>query len=219
MLTPVQIDIFFDLICPWCFIGKHRMERALADRPGRPVELRWLPFQLNPGMPTDGMDRDEYLAAKFGGPDRAEQIYAMVAETAKRDGMAMDLDGIERTPNTLDAHRLVRYFAARGASAAEATDAIFRAYFQQCRDIGDRAVLADIGAELGHDRGAVAEHLDGDADVSGVRGADAAARRLGIQAVPCFVFDRRYALSGAQDPESFYPMFDLAEVEPATSHR
>jgi predicted DsbA family dithiol-disulfide isomerase len=214
----MQIDIFFDLVCPWCFIGKHRMDRALAGRPGLRVEFRWQPFQLNPSMPAAGMNRRDYLSAKFGGSGRAAQIHAMVAETAERDGLAFELDAIRRTPNTLDAHRLARYAARHGCDPAIAAEAIFCAYFQQGRDIGDRGVLADIAGELSLDRQDAARHLDGRGDINHVRAADAAARRMGIQAVPCFVFDRRYALSGAQEPESFFPMFDLAGAEASLSH-
>ena len=214
----MQIDIFFDLVCPWCFIGKHRMDRALAERPSLPVDLNWQPFQLNPGMPPGGMDRRDYLSAKFGGSGRAAQIYAMVAETAERDGLTLELDAIRRTPNTLDAHRLVRFATRHGRDPAGVAEAIFRAYFQQGRDIGDRNTLADIGEEIGLDRNSVADHLASRTDINHVRSADAAARRMGIQAVPCFVFDRRYALSGAQEPDSFIPMFDLAGAEASLSH-
>ena len=214
----MQIDIFFDLVCPWCFIGKHRMDRALAERPSLPVDLNWQPFQLNPGMPPGGMDRRDYLSAKFGGSGRAAQIYAMVAETAERDGLILELDAIRRTPNTLDAHRLVRFATRHGRDPAQVAEAIFQAYFQQGRDIGDRNTLADIGEEIGLDRAGVADHLASRTDINHVRSADAAARRMGIQAVPCFVFDRRYALSGAQEPDSFIPMFDLAGAEASLSH-
>ncbi len=214
----MQIDIFFDLVCPWCFIGKHRMDRALAERPSLPVELNWQPFQLNPGMPPGGMDRRDYLSAKFGGSGRAAQIYAMVAETAERDGLCLELDAIHRTPNTLDAHRLVRFATRRGRDPAIVAESIFKAYFQQGRDIGDRKTLADIAESLGLDRDAVVDHLAGRTDINHIRAADAAARRMGIQAVPCFVFDRRYALSGAQEPDSFFPMFDLAGAEASLSH-
>ena len=214
----MQIDIFFDLVCPWCFIGKHRMDRALAERPSLPVELNWQPFQLNPGMPPGGMDRRDYLSAKFGGSGRAAQIYAMVAETAERDGLTLELDAIRRTPNTLDAHRLVRFATRHGRDPAHVAEAIFQAYFQQGRDIGDRNTLADIGEEIGLDRTGVDDHLASRNDINHVRSADAAARRMGIQAVPCFVFDRRYALSGAQEPDSFIPMFDLAGAEASLSH-
>ncbi len=214
----MQIDIFFDLVCPWCFIGKHRMDRALAERPGLPVDLHWQPFQLNPGMPPGGMDRRDYLSAKFGGSGRAAQIYAMVAETAERDGLHLELEAIRRTPNTLDAHRLVRYAARHGRDPAVIAEAVFQAYFQLGRDIGDRETLADISESTGLDRDAVADYLSSRADINHIRTADAAARRMGIQAVPCFVFDRRYALSGAQEPDSFFPMFDLAGAEASLSH-
>lgn len=208
----MRIDIFYDLVCPWCFIGKHRLECALAERPGLRVELRWQPFQLNPAMPRQGMPRGAYLAAKFGGPERAAQIYAVVGEAAAREGLRLALERIERTPNTLDAHRLVRHVTASGGSAAAATEALFRAYFQEGRDIGDPAILAQIGGALGLDAGSVRAYLASEADTAAVAAADAAARQMGIQAVPCFVFDRRYALSGAQEPAAFFPLFDLAET-------
>lgn len=214
----MQIDIFFDVVCPWCFIGKRRMDRALEGRQRLPVQLSWQPFQLNPGMPPDGMDRRDYLAAKFGGTARADQVYAMVAETAERDGLKLDLDSIERTPNTLDAHRLIRFHTRRGGDAEVAVEALFQAYFFAGRDIGDKAELAEIGVDLGIDRDEVEPYLTSRVDINHIRAADTAARRMGIQAVPCFVFDRRYALSGAQEPESFYPMFDLAGSEGALSH-
>ncbi|NNG04683.1 MAG: DsbA family oxidoreductase [Inquilinus sp.] len=214
----MQIDIFFDVVCPWCFIGKRRMDRAIEGRQGMPVALSWQPFQLNPGMPPDGMDRRDYLAAKFGGTARAAQVYAMVAETAERDGLKLNLEAIERTPSTLDAHRLIRLFTRGGGDAADAVEALFQAYFFDGRDIGDKAELAEIGVDLGFDREEVAPYLDSRVDINHIRAADTAARRMGIQAVPCFVFDRRYALSGAQEPESFFPMFDLAGGEAALSH-
>jgi predicted DsbA family dithiol-disulfide isomerase len=200
------IDIHFDVVCPWCFIGKRRLARALEVRSDVRVELRWQPFQLNPGMPRAGMGRRAYLASKFGSPERAEQAYGMVREAARRDGLTLDLDGIERTPSTLDAHRLVR-FAARDPGAM--VDALFRAYFQEGRDIGDRAVLARIAGEQGYPATEAAAFLAGTAEVDAVRAADAQARRLGVHAVPCFVFERRYAISGAQEPDAFLPLFDL----------
>ncbi|NBB82049.1 MAG: DsbA family oxidoreductase [Alphaproteobacteria bacterium] len=215
----MNVDIFFDPICPWCFIGKHRFDAALAQRPQAALERRWLPFQLNPTMPPGGMDRRSYAIAKFGGPERARRVIGMIAETAAKDGLEMRLDEIRRTPNTLDAHRLVRVAAREGIALETAIDALFRAYFQDLRDIGDRAELVAIGADLGLDRGFLGTWLDSDEEVEAVRSADGLARRIGVQGVPCFVFDGRYALAGAQEPQAFLPLLDLAgtDTEAATT--
>ncbi|MGQ9365007.1 DsbA family oxidoreductase [Azospirillum sp. ST 5-10] len=210
------IETFADLICPWCYIGKHRLRRALDSRPRLRPELRWQPFQLNPDMPRGGMDRDAYLAAKFGGPERARQIYAVVEETAERDGLALALERIRRTPNTFDAHRTVRFAARHGRGDAMA-DALFAAYFTQGLDIGDRDTLAATAAGLGFDVREVKTMLATDAETAAVRSADTLARQLGLQAVPCYIFNRRFALSGAQEPASFLPLLDLAVDEAVVS--
>lgn len=215
----MQIEILSDTVCPWCFIGKRRFERALAMRPQPDLEVRWLPFQLNPTMPPDGMDRRSYTIAKFGGPERSRRVLGMIAETAAKDGLEMRLEEIERTPNTLDAHRLVRFAEREGIGAERVIDALFRAYFQELRDIGDRGELINIGRDLGLDPAFLEMLLASDEEVDTVRSADALARRIGVQGVPCFVFDGRYALAGAQEPQAFLPLLDLAEteVEPATT--
>lgn len=204
------IEIFADLICPWCYIGKHRLDQSLAERPTLRAELRWLPFQLNPDMPAGGMDRYMYLAAKFGGIERARQIYAVIEQTAARDGLPLNLDRVRRTPSTLDAHRLIRLADRRGRSNA-LTMALYRSYFQDGQDIGDRELLAYLAGKVGMDRDEAARHLAGDADVAAVKASDVQARQLGIQAVPCFIFNRRYAIAGAQEPAAFEPLFDLSE--------
>jgi predicted DsbA family dithiol-disulfide isomerase len=208
-MPTMLLEIFSDLVCPWCYIGKHRLERALADRPHVPVERRWQPFELNPDMPMAGLDRTAYLAAKFGGVERARQIYSVIEETAARDGLPIALDRIRRTPNTFDAHRLVR-FAERRGLADRLTSRLFQAYFVEGADIGDREVLAAAAAEIGLDGDEALCHLGDGADSAAVRASQSVARQLGIQAVPCFVFDRRYALSGAQEPVAFLPFLDLA---------
>ena len=170
--------------------------------------LRWLPFQLNPDMPRDGMSRHDYLTAKFGSPERADQVHGMMAETARRDGLVLRLDQITRTPNTIDAHRLVRY-ADRHGRGGEIIEALFRAYFQEGRDIGQMNELVDIAEENGLNRLDSSRYLVSDADIMAVRTSDIAARRLGIHAVPCFVFDKRHAIAGAHDQETFLPLFDV----------
>jgi predicted DsbA family dithiol-disulfide isomerase len=207
----MEIEIISDVICPWCFIGKRRLERALAARPQEPVTLSWRPFQLNPDMPPTGMARDAYLSAKFGGAAHARRIYTTVAEAGVRENIAFAFDRIRRTPNTLDAHRLIR-FAGRGPVTDRIVEALFQAYFIEGRDIGERKTLVEIAGEQGLDPEAVGAFLADDRSLETVRREDQAARQLGINAVPCFILGGRYAISGAQEPEFFLPLFDLART-------
>lgn len=206
----MRIDIISDVICPWCFIGKRRLERALAQRPELAAEITWRPFQLNPDMPEEGMDRRAYLAAKFGGDAHADRIYANVREAGATVDIPFAFDRIRRTPNTRDAHRLIRHAAAQGRADA-VVEALFRAYFIDGRDIGDHSTLAEIAGEAGLDARGAGQWLDSPAERETVIAEDRGARRLGINAVPCFIFERQYAVSGAQEPEFFLPVFDLVK--------
>ncbi|MGH6620014.1 MAG: DsbA family oxidoreductase [Alphaproteobacteria bacterium] len=204
----MHIDIFSDPICPWCFIGKRRLQRALEARPGVRPTIRWRAFQLNPAMPAGGMERRAYLAEKFGNAAEAGRLYGAIGQVGAVEGIDFRFDRIAVTPNTVDAHRLIRY-AERDAAGDAVIDALFRAYFADGRDIGDTGVLADLAGEAGLDRRAAAAFLATDEGVDAVRGEDMRARQLGIEGVPCFIVDRRYALSGAQEPEAFYSLFDM----------
>ena len=210
------IETFADLICPWCYIGRNRLLRALAERPRLTPEIRWQPFQLNPDMPRGGMERDAYMVAKFGGPERARQIHSVIEDTAERDGLDLRMWRIRRIPNTFDAHRLVRAAGRRGVAGPMA-DALFHAYFVEGLDIGDIDTLATVATSVGFGRLETRELLFSDAEVSAVRAADTLARQLTLQAVPCTIFNRRYALSGAQEPGSFLPLLDLAVDEGITA--
>jgi len=210
----MRIDIFSDVICPWCFIGKRRLDKALALRPQPDLTVRWRAFQLNPAMPEDGMDRQAYLAAKFGGAESAQRIYDTVGAAGSREGIAFAFDRIRRTPNTVAAHRLIR-FAERHGRQDELVEALFRAYFLDGRLVGDKEVLAEIAGETGLDRAAARAFVDGTEDTDIVLAEDTYARRLGIGGVPCFIVDGKYALSGAQEPEAFLPVFDLVAGEAA----
>jgi predicted DsbA family dithiol-disulfide isomerase len=183
----MHIDIVSDVICPWCFIGKRRLEKALSLRPDLAVDVTWRPFQLNPDMPPEGMERKAYIAAKFGGGGQADRVYANVAEVGAGIGIPFAFDRIRRTPNTRDAHRLIRWAAAH-ALADPVVEALFRAYFLDGRNIGDRAVLAEIAGTAGLDATVARRWLDGDADIEPVLAEDRGARRLGIHTVPCFLF-------------------------------
>jgi len=211
----MNIDIYSDPICPWCFIGKRRLERALATRSGIQAKLRWRAYQLNPAMPEDGMERASYLTMKFGGPGQAERIYAQIAQVGAAEGIGFRFDRIAVTPNTVNAHRLLRFAAGEGGDSVvdAALEALFRAYFIEGRNIGDRQTLADLAKEAGLTREAAFAYLATDADLAAVREEDMQARRAGIEGVPCFVVNGRYALSGAQEPEAFYALFDMARQE------
>jgi predicted DsbA family dithiol-disulfide isomerase len=210
----MHIDIVSDVVCPWCFIGKRRLSRALKQREDIAVSITWRAFQLNPDMPLGGMAREAYLAAKFGSAAHAARIYAAITDAGSGEGIDFAFERIRRTPNSRDAHRLIRY-ATREGNADPVVEGLFSAYFEQGRDIGDRSELAGIAAEAGHDRGAVAGWLDSEAETETVLAEDRSARRLGISGVPCFIIDGGYAISGAQEPEFFLPLFDLARNAPA----
>jgi predicted DsbA family dithiol-disulfide isomerase len=205
----MRIDIVADVICPWCFIGKRRLERALALRPDLSVTLSWRAFELNPDMPSEGISREAYLAAKFGGFGMAERLYANIRAAGRGVGIDFAFERIRRTPNTLRAHRLIRLAADRGRANA-VVEALFRAYFIAGLDIGDVETLAVIAARAGLDHAEARRHLASEAGTAEVRADEHRARRLGIHAVPCFVLERGYAISGAQEPEMFLPLFDIA---------
>ena len=154
----IKLDIISDPICPWCYIGKTLLDQALAERPDHPFEIAWHPFQLNPDMPADGMDRKEYLETKFGGKDGAIRAYAPVLERAEAAGLTIDFAAIPRTPNTLDAHRLIHWAGIEGRQMPVAM-ALFRAFFEEGRDIGDADVLSDIADSAGMDAAVVRKLL------------------------------------------------------------
>ena len=202
-----RIDIVSDAICPWCYIGKRQLERALAllATDGLHFSVHWNPFQLNPDMPPEGRDRAAYRAWKFGGADRAREGDERVAEAARRVGLAFRQDLMLRTPNTLDAHRLIWFAGQQQAATAGAQDAVmeavFAAYFTQGRDIGDRAVLADCAGQAGLDREGAVRFLAGDLAAREMLAADQAAREAGVNGVPSFFLDGYGLFSGAVPAE------------------
>ncbi|APX24344.1 MAG: DsbA family oxidoreductase [Rhodobacteraceae bacterium] len=193
----VTLDIFSDPICPWCYIGKAYLDRALLDAPDHPFTIRWRPFMLNPEMPPEGMDRRAYLEAKFGGKAQAVEAYLPVTEHARDAGLALDLDHIARTPSTVDAHRLIHWAGIEGVQTA-VVSSLFRAYFEEGRDIGDREVLGDIADACGLDASLVQRLLASDADRREIVEMDAAARGMGVTSVPTFVVAGQHAVPGAQ---------------------
>lgn len=202
----ITLDIFADPVCPWCLIGKARLDRALEARPGHPFAIRWQPFQLNPTMPATGMSRPAYLEAKFG-REGAARAYLEVLEAAKDAGVTLDLAAIRTMPNTFDAHRLLHWAELEGRQTPVMA-ALLRAYWREGRDIGAINVLTEIAAEAGMDRALVARLLDGAADVEEIRAREAHARERGVRAVPTFILDNRYVLAGAQPTETWLQVID-----------
>ncbi len=194
----VKLDILSDPICPWCYIGKAQLDRALAEV-GNPFEIVWHPFQLNPDMPAEGMDRGTYLQAKFGDPTGGA-AYGRVREALEGGGLSVDLAAIARTPNTLDAQRLIHWAGIEGTQD-RIVDALFAAYFREGRDIGDREVLADLADGAGMDAGVVLRLLESTADVQEIRDRDTQAREMGVTGVPTFIVAGQHAVPGAQPPE------------------
>ncbi len=196
----IKLDIISDPICPWCYIGKANLDRALERHPEHSFEIEWHPFQLNPDMPPDGMDRREYLEAKFGGREAAIQTYARIAEAGEAAGLAIDFGAIKTTPNTIDAHRLVHWSGLDGRQTA-VVSALFKAYFDEGRDIGDREVLLDIAAATGLDRAVTGRLIGSDADIDDIKARDRNARERGVSGVPTFVVANQHVVVGAQPPE------------------
>ncbi|MEP3055356.1 DsbA family oxidoreductase [Ascidiaceihabitans sp.] len=196
----IKLDIMSDPICPWCFIGKAHLDKALQAHPDHPFEIEWHPFQLNPDMPMDGMDRRAYLEGKFGGKEGAVRAYAPVVENAEKAGVDIDFEGMKRTPNTINAHRLIHWAGIEGRQTA-AVSALFKAYFTDTRDIGDLEVLADIADSIEMDASVVTRLLNTDEDMQSIRDRDAHSRKMGVNSVPTFIVGGRHAVPGAQPPE------------------
>ena len=196
-MTKIKLDIISDPICPWCFIGKSELETALAANPDHPFEIEWHPFQLNPEMPETGMDRRDYLEHKFGGQEGALRAYGPIVERAEKMGLGIAFDKIKTTPNTINAHRLI-HWAGLEQLQNEAVDALFAAYFQEGRDIGDVDTLCDIGAAIGMERDLVVKLFEGPSDLKEMRDRDVHSRKAGVTGVPTFVIANQHVVSGAQ---------------------
>ncbi|MFE3835695.1 DsbA family oxidoreductase [Pseudogemmobacter sonorensis] len=196
----VRLDIFIDPVCPWCHVGKANLARALAARPDHPFRLIWHPFQLNPEMKPGGVDKRAWLEEKFGGKPRVDAMHERLRETARNAGVELDPDRPARLPNTLDAHRLIHWAGIEGRQT-QVVDALFHAYWDQGRDIGDAQVLADIGAENGMTREALLRLLASQADADDLAARDRDARHKGVTAVPTFLIAQKYVVPGAQPPE------------------
>ncbi len=208
----VLIDVIFDTICPWCFIGKRRLEHALKRRPALGARIRWRPFLLNPTMPREGVDRTAYLVRRFGSETRIRRVHGAIAEAGQTAGLDFAFDRILRTPNSLKSHCLVRLAGARGR-AADCVESLFSAYFVNGEDIGERDVLSRIAERCGLDDDEVRAYLVGDAGTEAVETENARAHRLGINGVPAFVVNGRHVIAGAQEPAVLMRVLDVALSE------
>jgi predicted DsbA family dithiol-disulfide isomerase len=199
-LAPLTIDVVSDVVCPWCFIGKQRLEKALALKPDIPVEVRFRPYFLNPWVPREGMARDEYLTAKFGSPERYHGIAGRVAAAAKAEGLTYASDKMQRQPNTLDSHRLILWAQAIG-KAAQMKQRLMDLYFTEGGDLSDPEVLIRAATDIGMDADKTRDLLASDTDVDTVEKAAASAKDSGIDGVPTYILGGVAALTGAQPPE------------------
>ena len=208
----MQIDIVSDTVCPWCFIGKRRLEQALAERPDIQFEINWRPFQLDPNVPREGVDRKDYFRAKFGDSERAKGMGEALREHGAALGIPFAFDKAERRPNTLDSHRLIRWAGGVGVQDA-VVEALFKAYFIDGRDIGDAAVLVEIASACGMDGELVEELLASDTDLDLVMREANVAAEMGMGGVPSFVIGNRFMLTGAQDASVLLRAIDKAMAE------
>ncbi len=204
------VEVVFDFVCPWCYLGVKRLSFLLARRQDLDVELNWRPFLLNPDMPRGGMPRADYMIRKFGAEDRARRLYASIADLGAAEGIKFNFASIRRTPSSVDAHRLVREAAKYGV-ADQLVQRIFASHFVEGNDIGSHAVLAGLASQLGLDVGEILDFLASSEGTEAVHTENLHAHRLGINGVPCFLVDGEHAIAGAQESEVLERLLDLAQ--------
>ncbi len=209
----IHVEIYSDVVCPWCYVGKRRLERALTQFGGE-ARVTWRPFQLNPTMPVEGVDRKAYLEAKFGSLEAFERLEAQVIEAGASERIPFAFDRIKRTPNTLAAHRLI-WHAQQHERQDEIVEALFHAYFVEGQDIGNIEMLAQVAAQAGLERTGTEGFLNGDGGIADVRAEEAAGHRLGIRGVPYFVMNGAYAISGAHPSDTFVSAFKKISADRA----
>lgn len=210
---PLTVDVVSDAVCPWCYIGKRKLDTALSRIDELPVTVVWRPFQLDPTIPQGGISRDQYLTRKFG-PDRAADMHARLEQAGAEVGIAFAFDRIRRSPNTLDAHRILRWTLPTGHQS-DIVERLFSLYFVEGEDIGDRDILAEVAATAGLDRAEIRRQLDSNLDLDAVSGEVAEAQRIGVTGVPFFIFAHRLAVSGAQPAQVLEQGIRQAALTPA----
>ena len=196
----IKLDILSDPICPWCYIGKNNLDRVLAKETINPFTIEWHPFQLNPEMPLAGMNRQDYLEQKFGGKQNAYRVYSRISSTAVKAGLNLELQLIKKTPNTLNAHRLIHWAGIEGLQNS-VVSALFESYFVKGEDIGDLSTLVKIGASVGLDKDLISKLLKEDTELIEIKQRDANSRERGVTGVPTFIIANTHVLPGAQTEE------------------
>ncbi len=208
----MQIDVISDTICPWCYIGKKRLDAALAQRPDIDIEVVYRPFQLNPDTPRDGVDRKDHISKKFGNKEQAREVVDNIAKTGKEDGIDFDFTRQKRLPNTIDSHRL-NHWAHTAGVQHDVVEKLFERYFINGDDVGDKAVLLEVAIEAGMDGEVIERLLNSDADEDSIKEEESIGRNMGVTGVPCFVIDKKYAILGAQDTDMLLRAIDQAVME------
>ncbi len=203
----MDLDVYFDPVCPWCYIGKRRLDRAIREDQSDAITVTWLPFLLNPGIPDEGVDRRQYLNWKFGGESGARSAYAAIEKAAKSESLEFNPGRIARTPSTVDAHRLLIWLRVEGLDVAGVVDGLFAAYFCEGLDISSHEVLAKIAGTAGIDEQLARRLLQGNADRDTVASLDAQARKRGITSIPCHIIDKSLAVHGAQPSDVWLDVF------------
>jgi predicted DsbA family dithiol-disulfide isomerase len=209
---PLTIDVVSDVVCPWCFIGKRRLEKAIALKPGIAVTVRYRPYFLNPWVPREGISREEYLTTKFGSVDRYKANAQRIVTAARQDGLTYNMEGITRQPNTIDCHRLILWSGQTG-DPARMKQRLMELYFTEGADLSDPEVLAGAARDCGMDADEVRRRLASDKDVAGVEAEAESAKNAGIDGVPCFILGGVFAVSGAQSPEYLADAIERAAAE------
>ncbi len=213
-MSKVEIDVVSDVMCPWCLIGKRRLEKALTMIDGIEVEVRWRPYQLDSTLPEEGKDRQQYLEDKFGGPEQAREIYSRIEEAGKSEGIDFAFDKIKVAPNTLNAHRVIRWAANGGEEAQQKiVERLFNLFFVEGANIGDPAVLLEAAGTVGMNVEVMETLLPTDADRAEVENEIEAARKMGVTGVPCFIINNKYAVMGAQEPATIAEAIKNAAAE------
>ena len=214
MTTTIELDIVSDVMCPWCYIGKRRLEQAMEKIDDIDVNIRWRPFQLDPTLPQEGKDRREYLETKFGGPERANEIYKRIEDAGLAEGLEFDFQAIAVSPNTLDAHRVIRWASNESETVQnKLVEILFRIFFMEGANIGRHDVLIEAAKEAGMDTSIVGALLATDQDKSAVSQEIATAQQMGVTGVPCFVIDNKYAVMGAQEADNIANAIRQAAAE------
>lgn len=213
-MSKVELDVISDVMCPWCYIGKRRLEKALAMLDDIEVEIRWRPYQLDATLPPEGKDRQKYLEDKFGGPEQARDIYKRIEDAGELEGIDFAFDKIKVAPNTLNAHRLIRWAANGGEEAQQQiVERLFELFFTEGANIGDPAILLEAAEKIGMNVEIMEKLLPTDADREEVKNEIAAAQKMGVTGVPCFVINNKYAVMGAQEPATIAEAIKNAAAE------